>query len=315
MNPLRQFLYFTKPQIRAVIGMVILILLAAVFPTIYNYFFPVTFSLSEDAQKEMIAFQKALNEKRLKSTKHEAEVPEYNPFDDRQFDFRKKASAREIILFKFNPNTIGFAEWVMLGFSEKQAESIERLKATGFKFRKAEDLAKVRVIGEKGYERLKNFVDLPDEAPPVYHNRGFEPRHEKPGTNFSINLNAADTFELIRLRGIGAGYARRIFKYRTALGGFHSSEQLREVWGLPDSVIQQVLPHIVIDDALLVKLSLNHDEQETFAKHPYIKFYNAKRLDAYRKTHNGFRALDEAQKALQMGDSAFLMVKPYLKLD
>ena len=47
-----------------------------------------------------------------------------------------------------------------------------------------------------------------------------------------VEINTADSAELMRLNGIGASFSRRIVKYRNLLGGFISKEQLLEVYGM-----------------------------------------------------------------------------------
>lgn len=48
----------------------------------------------------------------------------------------------------------------------------------------------------------------------------------------TIDLNSADTLLLTRVPGIGAAFARRIYKYRELLGGYYVVEQLQEVYGM-----------------------------------------------------------------------------------
>jgi len=65
-------------------------------------------------------------------------------------------------LFLFNPNSIGEKEWQLLGFSEKQAQSIEKYKAKGAAFKCKVDLKKLFVVDEEKYSELKPYIDLPD---------------------------------------------------------------------------------------------------------------------------------------------------------
>jgi competence ComEA-like helix-hairpin-helix protein len=315
MNPLKQFLYFTKPHLRGVIALIALIIIVPIAPRIYFYFNPPKFDDGEDFRNEILAFQKHLDELKLSDSLSHIESPEFNPYTENHFSKKKESIKKEIELFPFNPNTIGVEEWQQLGMTPKQAEVIEKIKAKGFRFRKAEDLMKTNVIGEKGYERLKNYVTIPQEKK-VTTREIFQAKDEKqPYQKIKINLNLADTFELIKLNGIGASYARRIFKYRTILGGFYEIEQLKEVWNLPDSTIQKITPYIIIDAKDITTIPINTAELEVLGKHPYIKYTAGRLLIAYREQHGYFKTIEASQRAMMLNDSAFNKVKPYLRLE
>ncbi len=199
--------------------------------------------------------------------------------------------------------------------SKKQAEAIEKAKSKGFKFRRAEDLAKIYVIGEKGYERLKNYVVIPEEKKEFAQQKSESKEENKTFAKPLININLADTFELVKLNGIGASYARRIFKYRTLLGGFYEISQLKEVWNLPDSTVQKIAPLVIIDAKDIATISVNNAAIEVLGKHPYIKFTAGRLLIAYREQHGKFTTIETSQRAMMLNDSTFNKVKPYLRLE
>lgn len=64
--------------------------------------------------------------------------------------------------FLFNPNAISEKEWVELGFSDKQAVSIEKYKNSGAVFKVKSDLKKLYVVDEQKYDELKPYIDLPE---------------------------------------------------------------------------------------------------------------------------------------------------------
>jgi len=59
-----------------------------------------------------------------------------------------------------------------------------------------------------------------------------------------IDINRADTAELIKLPGIGKVYAGRIIAYRKTLGGFTNVEQLKEIKGIGEKTFLKILPYL-----------------------------------------------------------------------
>ena len=55
-----------------------------------------------------------------------------------------------------------------------------------------------------------------------------------------IQLNQADSLQLISINGVGPFYAKQIVKYRKELGGFRNYAQITEIWGLENSEIQKL---------------------------------------------------------------------------
>ena len=63
--------------------------------------------------------------------------------------------------FTFNPNTATVEELCRLGFSQKQAQSIENYRSKGGKFSRKADFAKSFVVSDSIYERLEPYIDIP----------------------------------------------------------------------------------------------------------------------------------------------------------
>ncbi len=115
--------------------------------------------------------------------------------------------AKHVENFRFNPNTVSISDLQRLGFSEKQAQSIDNYRKKGGKFSRKTDFAKSFVVSDSVYQRLEPFIDIP-----------------------LIDLNSADTTALKTLPGIGSYFARKIVEYREELGGYSSKEQLLDIW-------------------------------------------------------------------------------------
>lgn len=224
-------------------------------------------------------------------------------------------------LFYFNPNTLDAAGWIRLGVREKTAHTIQNYLAKGGKFRKPDDIKKIWGLSPEMANRLMPFVQIPEEDlsridAQNYQQRSYE-QTTKPSEKKviqSVDINLADTSALIALPGIGAGYAKRIVKFREALGGFVSTGQIAETYGLPDSTFQQIKPYLKIAASPVRKLNINTATAKEL-KHPYISYQIANAIVAYRNQHGRFGSVADVKKVLIVTEEVYQKVLPYLSVD
>lgn len=105
-------------------------------------------------------------------------------------------------------------------------------------------------------------------------------------SNVVVELNTADTATLQLLYGIGPVFASRIVKYRSLLGGYVRTEQLREVYGMTDERYNQILPYITVDTGAVDKIHINSATIDQLRRHPYIDYYQAKAIVQFRQQGN-----------------------------
>ena len=109
--------------------------------------------------------------------------------------------------FRFNPNTVSVEDLQRLGFSRKQAESIDNYRKKGGMFRRREDFAKSYVVSDSVYEKLAPYISIP-----------------------KLDINKADSAAFTTLPGIGKYFAAKMVEYRTRLGGYSFPEQLMDIY-------------------------------------------------------------------------------------
>lgn len=98
-----------------------------------------------------------------------------------------------------------------------------------------------------------------------------------------IEINTADSLQLVRLYGIGPSFAGRILKYRGMLGGFFSIEQLLEVYGMDSTRYHGIMNNILVDTSLVRKIPVNEAEFKALLRHPYLDFETVKLICNYRE--------------------------------
>ncbi len=88
-----------------------------------------------------------------------------------------------------------------------------------------------------------------------------------------IPINAADTLVLVQIPAIRDYDAKRIVTYRERLGGFYSTSQLLEVYGISEEKYKDIMLRIKMDTIALRQLDINNASFKTVMKHPYINGY------------------------------------------
>ena len=162
-------------------------------------------------------------------------------------------------LFPFDPNTVTAEELVRLGFSPRQAQVIENYRSKGGKFAAKKDFAKMYVVDSAAYVRLEPYIKIK-----------------------KLNLNTADSLQLLSLRGIGPYYAHKILEYRRRLGGmFTSAEQLLEIEGFEKERLDGFAQSIEVTHGR-PRFSLWSATRSELAAHPYIGSYAAKGIARYK---------------------------------
>ena len=129
-----------------------------------------------------------------------------------------------------------------------------------------------------------------------------------------IDINRADSAQLLPLPGIGPIFAGRIIKYRELLGGYVCVDQLKEVYGISRETIDWISEQIVIDTTVLIKLDLNSATFRELLRHPYLEYEDVKALVNYRDFAGDVQSLRELQDNFILTDSVLQRVFPYFGL-
>jgi len=87
---------------------------------------------------------------------------------------------------------------------------------------------------------------------------------------FCINTVAAEKFQ--KIRGIGPVLSDRIVSYRERLGGFYSTDQLKEVFGLEEELIDNNRHLLLIENQSIKPLDWKEAEFRTLLAHPYLDY-------------------------------------------
>lgn len=179
---------------------------------------------------------------------------------EKVLQMREKLPARKVESFAFNPNTVSVEDLCRLGFSPKQAQSIDNYRKKGGKFRRKEDFAKSYVVADSVYKRLEAYISIP-----------------------KVDLNRADSLQLVSLPGIGGWFAAKIIAHRKALCGFSYKEQLMDIYRFDEEKYRGLEDLVTVNPAYTTPYPLWSLPADSLAKHPYIDYAEAKSIVFFRE--------------------------------
>jgi len=298
----KDWFFFSRSQkigILALIGIILVLLIAKMVIS----FLPAHTTPKDNFESEARVFLDSLRKTSFRSN-YQTHYRNYI-YDKQEYPHEKLPVA---VLLRFNPNTADSFQLVKLGIKPKIASNILKYRRKGGKFRTAEDFKKIWGIPAEQMQSLLAYVDIPAEAPSpqsVTH-----PRIAK--TENIIELNSADTTQLQQVKGIGAGFARRIVGYRKRLGGFVKTDQLREVWGITPDLYNVIASHFSINSKLIQTINVNRASVERLKYHPYLNFYKAKAIYELRLTRGTLKSIDDLKSLSVLDKETLLKIEPYL---
>jgi DNA uptake protein ComE-like DNA-binding protein len=234
-------------------------------------------------------------------------------------------SVRPVSGFPFDPNTIDEGGWRALGLDERKVRTILRYRDKGGRFRKPADLARIYGLSQAEVARLEPWVRIPppeDRRPPPAAGRAQGDMSttawpdRRAASSARVEINTADSLAWLALPGIGPGWAHRILRYRSSLGGFIGVDQVAETFGLPDSVFQRIRALLEVDTSRsLRRLDLNRDTEERLAAHPYLSRREARAIVAYRERHGPYARLEDIGRVALISAEVVERIRPYARVD
>lgn len=238
--------------------------------------------------------------------------------------------------FPFDPNTADSTALLKLGLAPWQVRAIYKYRAKHGRYHTPEDFKRLPGMTYELWERLGPQIrvarqfqyinerdkrsSLPEKSVPAAHVTEIPVASQKADTMSirprkfdvftQVDINKADTTELMRIPGIGTYRANKIVEYRRKLGGFQNAEQVMEACELPDSVLQWVW---VSPDVPTRKLNVNKLSLQRLMNHPYISFYQARAMVEYRKAFGNIKGIEDLKGLEGFTPLKIEKLQPYLE--
>ncbi len=300
-----EFLSLSNSETKGAFVLLFIIVVIIIFNLTLPFWIKKNHSLKQEHKEEVIAFSQlieASNEKKGVSEKRKEE----NKFHS---------------LSAFNPNTVSESELLEMGFSARVARTLINYRNAGGEFATKNDLLKVYGIEKNEVELLYGYILLPENESESTLKQNFETPSEikkvekiSAARKLSIEINSATAEELQKLSGIGPSYSERILKYRDLLGGFYSTNQLYDVYNLPEETVKSISEFLVIDSSLIEKIKLKNPDGKEELYHPYLTKKQQADLYLYLQTMKKINNADELLKNNILDKQTLDKIKPYLDI-
>ena len=240
-------------------------------------------------------------------------VPKRKPFNPKPIiQVIKNTSQKE--LFSFDPNTISNDSLKLLNIPPRLASSIVGYRKAGGTFRTVEKLKTSPGITDSIYRAIAPYVKIDSSyqlkkkswKPKVYasENSLMEP----------INLNTADSSELVKIKGIGPVRAKVLIERRENIGGYHHIYQLYDgLYSIDTSVVEQISKYLYVDDSYQ-RIELQATDKWALNRNYYFNTNMATTAVNYFKHRDQKNDLDDFIANSPLSQEKWEKVKPYLTL-
>lgn len=221
-----------------------------------------------------------------------------------------KPVVKKANFYPFDPNIIQAHQYVSFGLAERVASRIERYREKGGRFFKKEDLLRVYGMDTSWFLQAEKWITIPAR----------QNQNKKPASKLQskalLDINIADSAQLLDVYGIGPVLSKRILTFREKLGGFISLDQLKEVYGLDALVVLNIKKRFIVPPGFHPRtINLNSSSLEELDSHPYISRKEAQAIVTFRLQHQAYQSIDQLGEIKVLDQKWVDKVRPYLSVE
>ncbi|GAB3787321.1 helix-hairpin-helix domain-containing protein [Spirosoma horti] len=320
---IRDYFGFSHKETRGFLVLLFLTILCLLIPFVYRLVSdgtPVDTSAADQRKLDsLVALMQS----------EEAKQPQFADRGEKEKTTAERFSEPKLV--NFDPNTISVAGWQQLGVPRWMAERIDKYRSKGGQFRRKEDLLKIYDFPPDLYDQLEPYITLKETPRSTqFKNDRFTANKPFPNQPYKTNdrptyperpakpalqpfdINTADTAQLIALKGIGATLAGRIVKFRDALGGFISTEQFRDIYGLDSLALNELQTFGKIRSSVR-KIPVNTASAEELDRHPFLSRRQAQIIVNYREQHGAYTSIESLKPIRILDAKTIEKLAPYLE--
>ena len=176
----------------------------------------------------------------------------------------QKIEAEEVVLQPFNPNEFEYEELRAAGVPSEVAAGIVRWRRYGKVYRMKEDVALVSGVTDSIYAALKPYITIADSLAPRSRYSDRQEREQGDNKRRTVAVknekSARPSAELVQFRidtasveylasvGFSRKQAEVVVKYRDAIGGITSEQELKACYVVSEEMANRLLPYVVFTE-------------------------------------------------------------------
>ncbi len=292
MKKFKPHFWYTKSQRN---GVLFLLLLIVLFQATYFY---IDFSEKKEIEKtvEIVAFEIEIDS--LKNIEREKRKP-------------KK--------YFFNPNFISDYKGYQLGMSIEEIDKLHEYRKKEKFVNSIKEFQKVTGVSDSLLNKISPSFKFPDwvlKKQKTKSEKRITSKLKERSYYSTDDINIA-TFE--DFRNITEGnnkLSSTIIKYRSKLKGFSYNYQLKEVWGINESIIEKILKVFSIkQQPIILKTNVNVAGFKEVLKNPYIDYKLCKKIFNYRDEVAEFQDISELRNIKDFPQNKYDRIVLYLKAE
>jgi competence protein ComEA len=212
--------------------------------------------------------------------------------------------------FYFDPNRASVQQFVSLGIPAYLAERIAKYRDAGGSFSRPDDLRKIYGFPEDLYQELESYISIAAKEDVSTDSVVAEKKRV-----LVVELNRADSVDLIKVKGIGPTFAQRIIRQRDKLGGYVSKNQLLEVYGIDEERFAGMQDQLEVDASRIVPMNMNTTSFKELLSHPYLNYEQVKSLVRYREKIGPFEDVRDIALLENFSVEDVERLTPYLTVE
>ncbi|MEY3737471.1 MAG: hypothetical protein RL544_249 [Bacteroidota bacterium] len=197
--------------------------------------------------------------------------------------------------FVFDPNTASIETLVSVGFSTKLANTLAHYRARGGYITSGKDLSKIWGMPPLLADRLAPFVRVNGTDRKNGQTKPWGTTYKPSNAVAVIDINTASVGEFEALRGIGPVLASRIVGFREKQGGFTRLQDLLQVYGVKDSLLQALSPYLHLQESSVPKSNFNQASVLQLVQKAGLQPVVAQALVRWRQQNGAFVKFDELE--------------------
>lgn len=257
-----------------------------------------------------------------------------------------RKTQRQYELTNFDPNKVTVTELHTMGLSAYVIVNWMKYLEAGGRFSSPGDIQKVYGVDSVLAYQMKPFVAIDSKSKPdagVFKKSGNSESRSHVSSEYNtdvfttddsfsengeeeifgsnefetakIDINQANAEDFRKLRGIGEVFSKRIIAFRDLLGGFYEVDQLGEVYGISEELLEDIRDYLKIERGPQQKININKTSLHKLRAHPYLDFYQARDIIEYRKEYGSIHDQSVLTSLPSFDDRSARRVLPYLSFN